>query len=188
MPRCRERPAHSSFSTLHLPTAHSILPPLRCSVSAFRPPKMVLAQRHLGHSGLGLGSQQAHSMLFSLSVSAAPHTACIASNAGSLRPAAARLLGCPAHPRLFICVLFLVQVDESPLAQREHRAALQAQLELLDSSLAPLLQPRGPFSRKVSMFGGGLVACSSQGRKRPADARLHLLPRPGPAFWPRPAV
>lgn len=44
-----------------------------------------------------------------------------------------------------------VQVEDSPLLAAAHNVHLQAQLSLLEGSLQPLLQPRGPWHTKVSI-------------------------------------
>lgn len=62
---------------------------------------------------------------------------------GRQKRASAMSLNCCSPPPLDA-------VDESPLAQREQQAALGAQLELLETAIAPLLKPRGPFSSRVS--------------------------------------
>ncbi|KAL4431017.1 hypothetical protein ABPG75_006273 [Micractinium tetrahymenae] len=57
--------------------------------------------------------------------------------------------------------MFSLSIDESPLAQKEQQPALGAQLELLETAVAPLLTPRGPFSsrlqRDVLLFRDVLV-------------------------------
>lgn len=47
-------------------------------------------------------------------------------------------------------MVFSLSVEgDSPLNQREQGVQLQAQLELLEGSLSPLLQPRGPFHQRL---------------------------------------